>query len=263
MQNSQKLQSLQLREQSLAEREALLDDTKRIKQLEVLDKQITVKRQLVDELAANLETLTKDRDNRVELITERIKQLTADETAKLKTLAQLDERSKRLETNVKQRKQELADVKTEITGQQLYLADQQATVDTTIADWNAQLTGFQAEADRITEAKNIFNADLVRLEQEKQAKTLEVENLQQKAVEIEAIYTDKASHYKEKLTVMKSTIAMKENEALELDLQQEAKLKVIMSREQAVTIRETALRTKELDLSNRERALNNKLNLYG
>lgn len=259
----QQRQSLELREKAIAEREALLDNSDAVHQLNILEKQATVKQDIVDTLTADISRLAKERDGQVTVKEHELAKLGQNIAIKQRLIEQVEQRLKGIEAVSKQVQQDLDNLRAERTNQKKYLLEQQETVDNTIADWNAQLTGFQAEADRITEAKSVFNADLVRLEQEQQSKKAELTNWQVKLDSIEMAYNEKAEGYRAQLLEAKQQLAAVEQKMQQLTLEQQAKIEVLVSRERALQIQGSALREKEADLANRERALDMKLNLYG
>ena len=101
----------------------------------------------------------------------------------------------------------------------------------------------------------------MRLSNDKESLESDIRLTELKNIELDELYTTKASGYKENLNVVKREIQDGEQKLLELDLKSKARLETIETRENSLTIRERTLQQNELNLSSREKKLNMKLGL--
>lgn len=260
-QDDQKSKSLDLREQALEKRERLLDDTERIATLDILDKQIAIKEDIKQNLDSKIEQLQTDYRRQTEESKERNELLEQAHTKQQNVFNTLVIKSERSNTAIVVAQKDLVRIGTEIKSQQQYLKDSQQTVDDTVAEWNAQLTGFQQEADNIKLSKNSLSADLIRLEQEKQILAENITEYEQKLSQLEEIYQGKKTNLKSSLQSIKDQIVTQQNELTDLNAKLQIRSDVMDTKEKAILLKEAAIRKKELDLSFREQRINTQLDL--
>jgi chromosome segregation ATPase len=266
-QSDQLSKRLKLKEQALEQREKLLDVDQRLnklqeinKQIEVADKQLAIRNEAIDTARATVTDIEAEyRQKFAEL----------DDTllAQQRTVAKeqtaynsLVTKREHLDEEIRSAKQKLRDVEADIYKQQAYLKEQETIVNSTIADWNVQLNGFQAEADEIAKAKAQLSKDLVILDQEKNVKIEANEALDRKGDELTDVYLEHVEAYKVELQSYKQRLADQKAEYESRAQADQAKQAEIQTRAQAVTVKEAAVREKERDLSDREQLLKVRLN---
>jgi chromosome segregation ATPase len=260
---SQRNKQLDLREQAVAEREHLLDDATRIKQLEVLDEQIKLKEDIRDNLNAALAKSEKALLAAQKAAEAESEQYDAEGVRRQHSLSKLVSERNRVQEAVEQTNRELRHVKTEIEDSQKYLRVQEAQVNDTIAEWNAQLTELHAEAEHINEEKARLAADILRLKQQRDQDEATTAELHDKLDQLQARYQIKADAYRDELANRRAEIDSLQQVEVQLRKQRQEHDADLQTREQALEVRETALRVKEVELNQREQALRMKLNLVG
>jgi chromosome segregation ATPase len=262
-QDALKSKSLDEREKLLLEREKLLDSSERFSQLELLDKQIAVKEQRLSEL----EDAIADKNGELTKAQKRYNDQVVSAEAEQERIASKQkkeaEKLSQLRDAIIQARNELATVNDDIAGRKKYLVEQEELVEHTVSDWSMRLGECMHEEKMLDERKQSKSADIVRLEQAVQEKQQEVDAIEGKAVQLQDIYMQKKTQISQELSVLRSHVQDKQNELLSLDMEQEAKIQGLKTREQSVTVREAAIRTQEMNLHERERALDMKLGILG
>ena len=245
----------------MAEREALLDDTARIAALELLDKQIIVKQDIYDNLQKKINTLDKNVIKAKTIYDDRTQEYDKSITKQQNMYNGLVANQEKLTEAINSAHKKLQEVTAEIVAQKKYLKDQEQVVNDTVADWNGQLTGMQAEVDALQDAKSVILADRIQMEQSKQVKLDEITALEQKAKTLQEVFDRNMQHAKIELSEVQNMIQQENNRLGEISQTIKSRLETINSREQALQIIDRAQQAKELDLSERERRLNMQLNL--
>jgi chromosome segregation ATPase len=246
---------LDVREELVSKKEAILDTSVRKAQVTVLDKQISAKQLILDDIGDKIDA-EHNRHTRAVIsagseldeVKQSIKALTRDQS-KLTTSNEL------LESSIQRCQTKLAAIKREINEARKYSKEQSELAESTIADWNVRLTEFQHEADLVHNEKTKIAVDIIRLDQDKLVLSREVDNLAEKTEQLATVYEGKAASYRDSLRELNDTIAQKQEFIIELGKKHQQRLKDIDSREKGLNIREAALRIDEQSLVQKERRL--------
>lgn len=260
-QADQKRKQLQLREEALTKREALLDDTERLAKVELLDKQIAFKEEQLEGLNKAFVKREAEAAEATDYLLERIAELERTKDKAQKDINGQVSKQEKLDEQYKATQKDLILIKGEIAARKKYFDAQEVVITETIADWNGQLTGFQQEANAIADQKKTYLAEFTRLEQSKQTISDEEEVLRDKFKDLEDIYAEKAIAYKVDLKAMREELADARQETEDISRQNQAKHKAAETREQSLNIREAAANQKERDLSDREQRLQMRLGM--
>lgn len=257
----QRSKQLDLREQALVEKEALLDDSERIKRIEILDKQIAIKEDTLVNLAAAVDADTKNYHTSKNEWQQNIEKLNVECAQLQRAISKLQNERAVVVEDIGRQKQELQSVKHDISDSAKYLKAQEAQVNETVADWNRQLTALAQEAERINEDKTMLAADIIRLKQQKDEAETATTDAQGRAAQLQSVYDEKVDVYRRDLATRKAAITELDTRLEQRQREQEAAAQSILTREQSVSVRESAVNAKEAELAGRERALNMKLNM--
>lgn len=255
--------ALDLREALLNDKERKLDETEATARILVLDKQIEAKRAILDKYNDNILIVDdKYQAGFVVLETKKVEleNLTA---SKEKYLATLEGKKYSLESELTRLRTTRDDVKQEIRSSQDYLKSQEETVNETIATWNAQLTGFQQEANEIQDGKVKMLEDSVRVEQRKIELEHDIEGLQDKLDKIASVYEDKVIGYRADLEGMDTQLNNKNKELYEINILQDIRERNLAGREKAVKVKEVVTARNERELAQKERKLRGDYNRAG
>jgi chromosome segregation ATPase len=259
--NDQRNQQLDLREQALAEREALLDDTERIKQLEVLDKQIEVKQSICGGLAAKVAEIDKTYHAAVKRHEIEVTKLVTAEARQTHMISKLKGELDRAEDAVAAARQELQRINQDIAQAQKYLKVQEGQVNDAVADWNGQLTALHQEAEHLNDDKAAIAADIIRLKQQRDDDEATTDELRDKLNKLQSMYQVKVDAYRDELAARRQEIDDLQTMRTQWLKERDDSLATLQTQERSLEIREAAVRQKELDLSQREKVLQMKLNM--
>lgn len=261
VQDDQRVKQLDLREEALNKREALLNESERLARLEIINKQIAEKERtkvILDQKNEELKQAVTDANESYKL---ELKKLNAQIGQKREEIGKLTNTEQTFYTKIENVKKQLNSIREEVHDQELYLKEQQEKTDQTINEWNNQLKEFQAEELQVREEKDQLNKDVLRLQQRKMDSEEELEVIDSKNVELDALYKEKVEKYKAELKDLNAEVQTKKQALLELDLKNEAHLKVIATKEKSLTLREQVLQKKEFEYISKEKQLNMKLGL--
>jgi chromosome segregation ATPase len=261
IQADQQSKQSKLDQEAKAKREAILDDSERIARLEVLDKQIALKegaKKALDGEIAKLEVELAEIQDKHNNVIDKSAFLQQTEDKKI---AELYKKESALTDSITVRQKLLESVKTEIQDQKRYLKDEQTKIDDTINEWNAQLKEFQDAGIEVEKHKTQVNIDIIRLEQDRDVITADNKLIEEKNIELDTAYQEKAGRYRDELKTFKSDIQASEQTLLELELKNKVRFEAADTRDKSLTIRERAVQTKEFNLTSREKALEMKLGL--
>jgi chromosome segregation ATPase len=257
----QRSKQLDLRESALAEKEALINDEEVFKLADVLEKQIHFKERRIDELNVTMSVVTQELNDLEDSRRGELNMITADIKEAHKELGELAKKKKSQEQKLKDMQQLLAVVKSEIAEQEQYLRSQEAQVNQVMADWNADLTSMQKEADQIADSKVALSAQIVELEQRKIVASDKIDEVEQKLQDLEDVYADKIGNLKQELNLKQEAIQKAEERLTEITQSQNSAIQSLKTQEQSISLREEAIIRKEMDLSAREQKLTMRLNL--
>ena len=260
-QDNHRSKQLDTWESSLKEREALLDDTDKIAQLEVLDKQIDVKETRVADLQQKIEALEKDLRSYTVDHNEGVKTLELYMTRRKADSQEVDDLLNDKQKALQGAIDMLEAVNKEIQAQRKYLKDGQKQVDDTIAEWNVQLKEFQAEHNTIMKEKDTINADMVRLRQEKEILENELYSVEKNLVSQDEIYEKKTDEFKTELSEGKKALDLFNQRSIELDFEIKGRLQAIESKEEGIKLKERALESREFKLEQDEKGFRSKVGL--
>lgn len=259
------MKQLDAREEFLDNREKILDEdtTESGNKLEVLQKQIDAKMTVIASLDdksgaldIQLQDVIRQRDNV-------LADLEREKAALQKQLKLAETTQDSLRATASNLRKENEAIQQQIRESKQYFKVQEASVTEAIAEWNAQLTGFQQEAINIEDQKNKALEQIVRIEQDKVSMGHEIEALQSKFDDLDTAYQAKAKGYREDLKVLSTQVYDKRKEISEIEPLQQAKVKGIQAKEREMKIKEIALSDKEQSLSAKERRLRGDYNRNG
>jgi len=240
---------------------ALLDDKEYITKIEILDKQISQKESMIKELDKSLIEYREKVKNSSDDTDEKLDSLNGLLSAKAEEIKLANKVKDNVSQEIKNAKKSLKDVQLEIRDQTIYFNEQEVKINEIVNKWNNQLRDFKEADDEVKLKRETINRDILRLSNDKESLESDIRLTELKNIELDELYTTKASGYKENLNVVKREIQDGEQKLLELDLKSKARLETIETRENSLTIRERTLQQNELNLSSREKKLNMKLGL--
>jgi chromosome segregation ATPase len=261
-----KSRELDEREESLNRKESLLEREKSLERVQalyaetetrvvVLNKQIKAKQDILQAHTDELDTLSaksQEEADRLRLKEDSIKKSIAiQETLLSKAKVQ----DAQLETQIKRTKTELSSLQDQVRETKTYREEQSRLAEDTIAQWNSDLVAFRKEADDIQFEKNRLSADIIRLEQDRTAITLEVHAIEQKLESLDETYAGKVEEYKSSLRTLDLQQDEKKRVFDSLSNSYDMRLKEVETREKSVRLKEVNINTREHDLDQKERRL--------
>lgn len=246
---------LDIREQSVAEREQLLDDTEAKIRLTVLGKQIEAKEKTLDVLADKVTKTEKHLQSKTQEVDRQVTSLYEALNSKRASLDNLEAKKQSLKAQLAACLIELESAEHDIKERNNYLVEQESTVNSAIADWNSQLVGFQHEADAIEQEKNKHLAQVTELEQDKVAMEDALTKVEAELTALEDKYEARATDYKAKLRELDTELSQRQQEVATLKIDQDMRDKNLKAREKSLTIKSIAQDAKEQELGQKERKL--------
>lgn len=262
-QDDQRSKQLDLKEEGLNKREALLDDASRLSRIEVLDKQIIIREDLLEEAERKNKAYEQKIREKIEADTERFERLKERIDEKRNEIKKYETQLASITEVVRSTKNDLKQIREDISTQSIYRKQQQDTMDQTINEWNSQLKDFRDEGIEVQNHKDQVARDVLRLEQDKASIDKEVEVVNTKLLDLDEVYLEKATSYKEQLRVQREELQKGQQTLLEIEQKCKVRLEVIDTREKALDIRERVIQKSEFDLVSREKAVNMKVALSG
>lgn len=266
VQDDQRLKSLELREKLVAEKEQLLADPSLWEENNLLEKQIAFKQKIRANLNRKIkqaevaytqqQKFKEHRELEISKLADKLESSRAD-------LSSLTSQQKTALRELETIQQKVTDRQEEVRELKKYLKDQQAVVDTAIAEMNAQLTTFKHEADQIEQSKVKTSQDIILLTQRKDEAEAQTKAIEGRLNDLQVMYSERAEVYKQKLNAIKDNIHRAEQHILDLDLQAKARIKVMLGREQALAIKEKSVAKQDEELSLREQRLKMQVALSG
>lgn len=251
VQDDQRSKSLDLREAALEKREQLLDDSARIANIELLDKQIVIKTDIKSNIEGEIVVLEKQYKIENDRVTVDLESLQSSLIKNQNAFNASVTKKEHIEELIVLARRDLQLVKSEISEQKRNVKSEEQQVQDTMADWNAQLTSLQGEADIIAESKKKLSADIVRLDQEKDDKLTEAEQLTEKIRQLDVVYRTRMDAIKEELSLANENLEAKKQEERELAIKLKTRLEVVASREKSLSVKEMAFKGKEAELNQR------------
>jgi len=257
---------LNKQEELLKERERLLDvklgeQAELETQIEVLKKQADAKQAILNQINEGIEAqrrvLTEAErdyqskiaeldsliDEKMALVTSTQVKIGEKEGLLHKVIASRDEVNK----DIKERKD--------------YLSEQEKTVNETIAEWNAQLNDFKAQAKDASEEKTKILTEIVTLDQQKTTISHEIEDVEEKLASLDELYLTQLDEKKAELSRLDNQISEKNNALGSLSAQTEVLEQGLKTRESEIKLREIAYLKKDNDLRQKERFIESRLNM--
>lgn len=254
---------LDLREEALVERERLLDDTSRIAQLDILDKQIeerTRQRDTVISLIDKLKQRLSDLNDRID---SKIQRFREEEEDIKKDILSLKQAKKNVDVSIASSKSDLQTIYDDVSVQKAYLKEQEEKAEQVINDWNLQLREF-ADADKeISDQKSALERDIISLTNQQTLLERTVTDIEFKNNELESAYEIKAGEYKRDLRELRAQIQKGNQELQEIGIKCSLRMEGIANKEKSLEIREQSIQTKEFDITSREKSLTMRLGLSG
>lgn len=246
-------EDLVARENAINKRQKIFDETEA--KLEVLKKQIKAKEDI-------LASRSIDLDDFIIQATEEISSLKAQKNVVLQSISAQEETLSKFRiqhdgivTDIKVKKRELTELQEQIKETKRYRDEQAKLTEDTIAGWNSNLVEFRAEVDIIQDEKDKLSKDIIRLEQDKTAITIEVDREQSNLEALAGAYEDKATLYKVSLRSLDTEVSQKRNELEGIINAAQMKLKEVETREKSVRLKEGNVNQRQAELDQKERRL--------
>lgn len=254
---------LDLREALLNERERKLDAAEKEGRIAILDKQIEAKQEVIDGLNTKILTLDKRLDEKAESVKSRMSELDGLETSKKAALAKLDGKKAELEADLTLIKAQVDDLKSQIKEREDYLARQEQQVDEAVANWNDKLNQIKFELESAQKDLTRVLEDKIRIEAERDTIASSIAGWEQKAIDIEYAYNDKAAAYRDDLKNLDAQVTQRKNWLEEQRTVHTLKEKDLESREKSLEVQQVVNNRKERELQQKERKLKMDYNLAG
>lgn len=231
------------------------------KRIEVLNQQIAAKQSMLDNLTKQITSQQGKLDFATHQFSKQAGDYDIQIANKRSDIAKLNDKIANLGLFMGEQQTEKDRLQAEIKELKVYLDQQENIVNDTIAEWNAQLSGFQAEADQIDTNKRKLLADNVRLEQELTQLREDRSNAEAGLSNIQDQYNESELQHQSKLTSLQIDIDNKHVELSELDTKMEATRRGIQAKLKELEVREIHLNKKDNELSQKERYIESRLQL--
>jgi chromosome segregation ATPase len=240
---------------------SLLNNDEFLSKIEILDKQITQKTSIIKSLESDiinleskLQTASDNSDKEISKLADLIDLKRNELTITKRALDNAQE-------DVKESRKSLKSIRDDIKNQTTYFNEEQLKINEIINKWNDQLREFQEADNEVKVKRESVNRDIIRLEQDKIDLETSVKTIESRSVELDGQYQIKAKNYRDQLQTIKNSVQQGEQNLLELELKNKARIEALDTREQSIVIREQALQQGELNILSREKRLNMKLGL--
>ena len=254
---------LEAREKRISERERLLDAPELIKRVNVLEKQIVAKQDVLKGLNDKIDEASQQYETKKGTLQSELDGLQTSIDRENKTTSSLTVKVSDIEREMKKKRALLNSLKQEVIDTRKYNKEQERVVERTVSEWNSRLAEFQQEVDLVQSDKNKLSKDIIRLEQEKVTINDEVIELDNKYISLEEAYNRRAASYREDLKKIDILIDEKQTRLEQMEIKAKIFMKDIETREKSIRLKEVAINNNEQEYIRKEKRLKMNYGLSG